>query len=174
MENKDYENHIKYIKEISNLEYLKFTEINANQSKQKDHYLIWLNAGVIAIAYPQILNLIVINNSSNPVLLLLSVICLIISLSLCFRNLYLSTRILDIRTATLAFLRINGTETENLKKNDTLEDEYRTKAKFNIILIAISFISGISLLILFITLNYKLINVQETPPILLNIRILQI
>jgi hypothetical protein len=158
MENNKHQEHIKYIKKISNTEYLKFLEINASQSRLQNQYLIWLNAGVISIAYPKILNLISMINSKYPYLLLISIISFFVSLAFCFRGLYLSSKILDYRTSTLDKLRLNGEETKEIEDNDKIEEKYRIKAKCNSILIYLTFILGLSILLFFTVINYKIIN----------------
>ena len=157
MENNEENN---YIKIFANEEYLKFLEINASQTRLQDQYLIWLSAGILAIGFPQILSLIPIANSKAPYLFLASALFFILTLILCFRSFDLSTNIIDARLDTLHLSRYDydNDNAKTIEKNNDTEKKYRKKALCNKRAISWSFILGLLLLIIFISINYKIIN----------------
>lgn len=158
-ESQEYLKNIEYYKKIAHEDYLKYREISANQTKLHDQYLIWLSAGVLAIAFPQILGLIDIINSTFPILLLSSAIFLIFTLLLCFNGLKLSTKLIEFRLNTLDYIRINGEENEQTESNDKEEYCLSKHIKRNDIHINVCFTLGIIFLIIFISINYKIINI---------------
>ncbi len=157
-EEKEYKKNIEYYKKIAHEDYLKYREISANQTRLHDQYLIWLSAGVLAIAFPQILSIIDIVNSTFPISLLLSAVFLIFTLILCFHGLQLSTKLLEFRLNTLDCIRLNGVENEKTEFNDKEEHCLSKQIKINDIKINVCFTLGIISLIFFISVNYKIIN----------------
>lgn len=146
------------IKENAKSDYLKYSEINSNQTNLHDQYLIWLSAGVLSIAFPQILSLIDIINSMALFLLLLSAISFIITIIFSFINLEISSKVLLYRIETADILRHDGEETDKTALNDKKEYCLVKLVKILSKIIICSFIVGIIILLVFVSINYRIIN----------------
>lgn len=146
--------------ETSRSDYLKFSEINANLSNLHDQYLIWLSAGVLSIAFPQILSIINIINSKALFLLLMSAISFIITIIISFINLEVCGKIISYRLKTVDILRTEGKETDETSSND--KKEYCLGKLVNVLskIIICSFIIGLLSLLIYVSINYKIINIK--------------
>ncbi len=160
MESIEKKENIKFEKQIAHDNYLNLSSIDSNQIRLHDQYIIWLSAGMLAIAIPQIINLINIKNSNHTYLLLISTLSLVFTLLMSLITIEVSSCRINYLLRGYDIVRHNGKLTKEGEKINKKAENYKKWVTILNLIILFLFIVGIIALILFLLINHKLINTQ--------------